>query len=448
MEMMNLVKTHVILVLAGTGLDAIRYGDDSNRRVGTNPKYSRLVRMKGPNVKTLLDRNAVSREIMVAVDAGLFSKVLQTNARMFFRGVLPILSMKEHTTDNCSDSNEKEQRLIERLTSVASFGPLMDYSVRNYVNQNTVGELRRKDRDFLLGDAFLYHMITAIRNISVSAQNTGALQIQKTALDQASAFRQKRLQAAKIDEDRIFQVGLATESIPSSAALKYMACFGLTCRVRASFGHEFEELTALHCLRWMELKGYSCTRGYLRHVWPPQSHLKDDRIDVDAIKSLKLKEQSRTEEFHIPDETVPRACVVYSQGTATAQGGDVLVLCLDRKKRTGVVHSIQCKNYASYKANEIKSLWASLGIDLDANNLEPDQGKAGHSYAGLEAFRQSLQQLLGKNMHLSLGLRIMACSFKMPPRAPCLKPNNDNAVFWFREMLEPTISTFSLNSRT
>ena len=47
-------------------------------------------------------------------------------------------------------------------------------------------------------------------------------------------------------------------------------------------------------------------------------------------------------------------------------------------------------------------------------------------------------------MKVELGFRTLALSFKAPPRAMIALPENKKTRVWFREMLEPTISTFEL----
>ena len=125
-EMDDLVKEQIILVLVGTGLDLIRDGN----QVGTNPAYSRLIRMKGPDLQHLEKTSVIKPEVSRAVSNGLFSRVLQTNARMLFRGILPVLRQGFHSVDGDFDPQAKTRRYEERLKAIASFGPLMDYGVR------------------------------------------------------------------------------------------------------------------------------------------------------------------------------------------------------------------------------------------------------------------------------------------------------------------------------
>ena len=87
-------KGRVQLVLVGTGTDAIHRG-----RVGTSPSLVEIVTMKQPNLENVLEKE---QELHYAVKAALevgYCRILRTNARMFFRGVIPILRAKEHEVD-------------------------------------------------------------------------------------------------------------------------------------------------------------------------------------------------------------------------------------------------------------------------------------------------------------------------------------------------------------
>ena len=168
----RLARNDLMIVLTGTGLDSIR----SPGRIGTNPACSRLVKLKGPNLKALEDSffgDMVADDptgFMAAVKHGLFSNVMRTNSRMFFRGVLPIFRshfvvkdtrfVVEDTVKYSAEKEDKKneikeqeretkrQRYNERCKEVGSFGPIMDYAVRFYVDENWVGRLAAAERRF------------------------------------------------------------------------------------------------------------------------------------------------------------------------------------------------------------------------------------------------------------------------------------------------------------
>jgi hypothetical protein len=431
------------IVLVGTGLDAIRYPE----RVGTNPDYSRLVTVKSPNVPILQQREQLSSAIEQAIEKGTFSRVLSTNSRMFFHAVLPILSMPMHDYDAEGDGKAKGLRLEERLREIGSFRHLMDFAPRLYVRSNSIANVTASARSNLLQEAFVYHMVAAMEAILASTTKSDSLkQIILAELAVVKKFAAcKRLAAT--EQKEIFTRGLAKKS-ETSMALKYLACFGLTCELRPGFGNEFEELTALHYLRCMQVQGYSTQRCVLKHAWPPKSDTKT--IGTAEIAALKKKcKAAGKDEFADFDFSSVQgmACVVFSQGTATAQGGDILALVVNGVD--AALESIQCKHYSrSNGPASVRNWWCSLGISMDGDgdaNLEPADGPAGHSFAGLESFRALLEEKLGGNRKVTLGRRIIAASFKTPDTAHFPVPAEEGKVgVWFREMLEPTISVVSL----
>jgi len=388
------------------------------------------------------DKLLLGKYLRQAIDRGHFANVMKTNSRMFFRGVLPILTSGHlHLEPNCNSAAASENRILERLIAVGSFGPIMDYAVRYYVMQNTVGTLDGGIGDGLLKHAFLYHLIEAIRSAGKEGMNEVAMEIKEKELHAAEQLQSELPTYSQEDPlEKVFEVGLATR-FSTSRALKYLACFGYTCQLRPEFGDEFEELTALHCLRLWEVQGYTGKRVILCYAWPPRSNKKDILTnDIQKLKDdLKLQVTDELQELLFP---------VFSQGRPTAQGGDILVLIAEEGKY--VLEAIQCKHYKKSPGGTVMaSWWQSLGIEYDNNpkesNASPTEGKAGYSYAGLMAFCNLLQSKVKNPDHrVELGRRILALSFPMPPKASISVPALDCATVWFREMLEPTISTFSL----
>jgi len=430
----KLAQKQLILVLTGTGLDHFRYPG----RAGSNPAYSRLITLKGPSLNKLLENGKVDKATYNAITSGLFSKILMTNSRMLFRGVLPILKHDFCKRDGDFKQEKKRQRLEERLKQVGSFGPIMDYAARFYVSQNTIGDMSRERCNRFLGAAFLYHLITGMQTTRQGKDNVTANLTRELGIV-------KNIQArCDVENEELFRVGLVTRSTTSNA-LKYLACFGLSCQVRAQFGDEFEELTALHFLRLMEVQGYSVKRVTLRHAWPPKANKSDNAINEEYIQKLgeKLNKQSATELTDIIWPESEKYCVIFSQGTPTAQGGDVLALLVTPEGCK--LESIQCKHYKSYKRGDALGWWLSLGIARNKDgswNMTPTEGKAGYSYAGLEAFRTLLAQRINKD--IVWVQRTIAVSFPMPLQIDFPIPEVKGVRVWFREMLEPTISTFEL----
>mmetsp|Transcript_32272 Transcript_32272/g.78745 ORF Transcript_32272/g.78745 Transcript_32272/m.78745 type:complete len:901 (-) Transcript_32272:398-3100(-) len=441
----RLAKKSLLLVLTGTGLDAIRYPG----RVGTNPEYAKLIKVEGPaNLDTLKDK--LQSEVLEAAASGLFSKVMKTNTRMLFRSVIPILkSDLFHVDGKFVEPNAKKQRLEKRLTGIASLGLVMDHGPRFYVTQNSVGDLDGGVRDSLLKDAFMYHLIEAVK-----------YRLESLTPSSVKAIGDSYLQDAKIIRDKIpcedksmdiFSRGIATR-FGTSHALKYLACFGLTCELRPGWGDEFEELTALHYMRLMQVQGYEVHRATLKYSWPPKSNKGSDKIKEEEILKLKkrLNEQKKEEElsFEVAQD-IEKVCIVFSQGTPSAQGADVLALL-----KTGelfALEAIQCKHTSASAGQEVmKKWWSSLGIACKASDSgwdwAPTEGSAGYSYTGLNSFRELLEERL--NTQIIFGDRIMAMSFSMSQPNDIHEPvessgpNSRRAKLWFKEMFEPTISVF------
>ena len=434
-----LAREKVVLVLVGTGLDSIRY----ENRVGTNPALSRLVQMEGPNLEALKDSKLIHPVAFSAMTQGTFANILRTNTRMLFRSVLPILLDPKNFVDGEFNKNVLEQRLEDRLVEIGSVRSIMDHGARFFVRHNSIGSLDAVTRNSLLVDAFLYHMIVALEKRLEQVENETVKSILEKELSETKDLRSKAQMESNLSSstsETIFTIGLAVQSGVTSPALKYLACFGLSCELRPGFGSEFEELTALHFMRRKQIEGYAVRRLTLHHAWPPKAN--KENITVDDMTELKdkLKKQA-------PIDCRGKYCLIFSQGTPTAQGGNVMALTVEGDK--GELVTIQCKHYAK-ESGDISSWWSTLGIDCTSGekaNFEPDTGKAGYSYAGLEHFRVLLRTKVVPDV--KIGERILAVSFRAPPKAPFAVPRSDDdnsATVWFREMLEPSISTFRLRS--
>ena len=151
--------------------------------------------------------------------------------------------------------------------------------------------------------------------------------------------------------------------------------------------------------------------------------------------------------------TAGKWCYVFSQGTARAQGGDVLALILDMRMKEetgelsgiGELEAIQCKHVAISPSREVgRGWWHALGVDLQENgdyNLSPKSGSAGYSYIGLTAFRDILSQWL-PGVEIKIGKRTLAMSFETLSSFPI--PKSKTCRAWFREMFAPTISVLPL----
>ena len=122
-----------------------------------------------PNIDNILAEVMNNRDqIHQALNQGTFARVLQTNSRMPFRSVLPILQLPFHTVDgNEKGEHEgiKRRRLGAQLTAVGSFKDMMDHAPRFYMNQNSIGRLTTRMQSNLLQQAFVYHLNSSVDSL-------------------------------------------------------------------------------------------------------------------------------------------------------------------------------------------------------------------------------------------------------------------------------------------
>jgi predicted kinase len=126
---------HTMLVLVGSGLDG--YIEESSpdfsvltianfeeyralQSFGTDPSKSDLIRLSGP----ILDDRKIGKVKLEDIKKGTYSKILATNTRMLFRGVIPIMMDEKHVTS----VDDISSRRIE----LGSTNIVMDYSARKY----------------------------------------------------------------------------------------------------------------------------------------------------------------------------------------------------------------------------------------------------------------------------------------------------------------------------
>ena len=466
----KLAKKNVLIVVAGTGLDAIRYPG----RVGTNPELARLVIMRTPDTGSKLQtalskamiRDRHKKAVLATIGRGVYTKIQSTNARTLTCGALPVLCIDFWHSDLESFSEAVLQsRLEDRLTLIGSFSPVMDYAVRQYLESNTVGKLSGKDRSDLLEQAFVFHLVSAMeareKNKSGEPKMRSKtvednLQRELVRVKNSDAFR--KLDGNLHDVD-VFSRGLANRS-GTSPALKYMSCLGRTLEVRSSFGEGFEEMVSLHYMRYLEIvEGINIFRlRRLLHSWPPKysgGNKTRDYEDADFFAQVRgnLAETKLDELSGLPDppKIGEPECFVFKQGGATAQGPDCLALRVPADKSLAYLDAIQCKNYQSLPSTgTFRGWYNSLGVNVEADlsyNLAPTTGSAAYSFIGLDMLRSTLEDWLGDRVtSVKIGRRIIAVSCKMPPLAKMPIPNNDNVSVWFGEMLEPTISVASFVS--
>jgi hypothetical protein len=237
-----------------------------------------------------------------------------------------------------------------------------------------------------LDESFLYHLYSSIKGIVMDEENYTMLNNKKELQLVSECFDVERLEDNPLN---IFSIGLAVRKGLSSPALKYLACFGLACPTRPGYGHDFEELVALHMERLLGVQGYVTLQVNLQYNWPPISTSKQYNKEVFDRLDRILESQYANERQHLSQALkgrIPqngRFGILFVQGTPRGQGGDILVLRWDGARAT--LEAIQCKNYKS-RAIEQK-WWASLGVnvagvDSNSTNLDSDSSAETDSEAG------------------------------------------------------------------
>lgn len=445
-EKSGLSKESPLVIVSGTGLDAIGAGG----HVGTNPSKFFLVTMTGPKQGKIADALESDERFRAAVEAspdGVFSRILMTNARMYFRGVLPVLGL-EFLKVQVPDESEVQDILIQAGSSHV----LMSYAVRKYLISNSIQYLDSENSRALLEQAFTYHL-----HKSLSGASRSLLPPLKPCIDRliADAAEMPAFQAIKKKGEKIFEKGLACRE-GTSKALKYLACFGLTDTLEPANGYKFEHMASLHVERHMMTKGYKVFKHKLKFAWPPKKtgHSKYTPVLItklrETLESQKEHEQKNLEKwlqrmdanagdgglFHERS----KVCVIFSQGTLTAQGGDVLVLCWDGESMKLI--SIQCKHVSKWE-EKINKAWLSLGVPIKGF-----VGKARYSDTGLLELCSTIQKSF-KGREVSVGKRVLALSLPANELEKLVIPTEDadgkQVEVWPKEWFEPTISVMDVN---
>ena len=163
----------------------------------------------------------------------------------------------------------------------------------------------------------------------------------------------------------------------------------------------------------------------------------------------KLEEQAKDEEVGITGgegRNGKKWCIVFSQGTPTAQGGETLALTVNDTDARLV--SIQCKHSAKSPGKKaLQHWWSSLGVKFTETEevWEPKDCSAEYYFKGLKAFKDLLNRELGPR-EVTFGDRILAVCF--PSASEGTRefpiPSEDKARVWFREIFEPMFSVLSL----
>eukprot|EP00978_Attheya_sp_CCMP212_P026867 scaffold89101_cov65-Attheya_sp.AAC.2 len=138
------LASSVVLVLCGTGLDVVRVANDKMGTVGSDPNLSQLVLMKSTNL------GALGMDLQQAIEAGSYSSILGSNARMLTMGIMPVL------TSDIVCKHVSGEDLTTRQTAFGSFWLAMDFGVRVYINMNGLKDATPENLHGYLCKSFLY----------------------------------------------------------------------------------------------------------------------------------------------------------------------------------------------------------------------------------------------------------------------------------------------------
>jgi hypothetical protein len=159
------------LVLAGSGIDGTIQKDSSlpseefpdTATFGTDPAKANVVVLRGPAemsgplqdyLKSYFAKRKktsnVEEAIPEAIVNGSISRVLATNTRMLFDGIIPILENEKMT------KGIEVAGLKQRLIDLCSANIIMDYAARNYALLNALEGTDEDERQHFLSRSFLY----------------------------------------------------------------------------------------------------------------------------------------------------------------------------------------------------------------------------------------------------------------------------------------------------
>ena len=155
------------LVLGGSGVESLieNKSKKSNGTTffGTDPSKSIVVTLQGPatndsefqaNLEWYLRRQNLKPQIAPAILQGTFSRVLCTNSRMLFDGLIgTVLSNKVFTAYYASNYQE-EAEIERRLKDLCSSRIPMAFVPRIYFSLNALSRYDAKDKEKYINEAF------------------------------------------------------------------------------------------------------------------------------------------------------------------------------------------------------------------------------------------------------------------------------------------------------
>ncbi|CAK9006139.1 Hypothetical protein SCF082_LOCUS8900, partial [Durusdinium trenchii] len=211
----------------------------------------------------------------------------------------------------------------------------------------------------------------------------------------------------------VFEFGLARREGTTSAALKYLCCFGLSSPTLAKDGVSFEETLILHLQRLYQCKGKTVKVVTFKHAWPGSANAKDGELTSEAIakKMVGLDNYMQDEADSIKKQiSASTSCVIFRQSDPIAQGADVL-LAVQESRTSWAFDAIQCKNRNRLPSGAAKS----IGIDKTSSTVWsciPRTGSAGYSMAALLKVRMLMQASLPGAKKVTLRHRVLASTLR------------------------------------
>ncbi|CAE7168685.1 unnamed protein product, partial [Symbiodinium microadriaticum] len=428
--------SRVQVVIAGTGLELLETLS-GQAKFGTDPSKAKVIVVQSPNLTRVLDKISSQwtpqqrTDFTQALENGFFAKTLASNARMLFRGVLPVLSHRHHFCQ----PKDYPTTLSDRLQTIASHAHNMDYALRLYLTSNTVGTLGHKKRSTLLAKAFRFH-----------------LQKSRQSLETNEVWPPPVGQSNETDYEEIFTRGLAGRRMTSSA-LKLLSCYFQASELTPG-GNAFEELCLCHILSQLRAEGMTAERiDGLSAGWPPPR----SRANLSAAKSKLKKRPDPDKDFFkklktLSQDQPPVRAFVFRQLHPRAQGPDLFYLV--KKDKGWELHAWQCKERSrNISEQDWKKWWLSLGVawnETVGNGKNDESAKkkaqkkknaenAKYSALGIQLLKEKLQGALNGSTVKLAGLAIATSlpgkdvmNLGVPQVADCA------CYIYPRECLQPT----------
>lgn len=404
------------IVIVGAGLDDFPLRRNSLFSFSTDPTLAKVIVMQTPNKDVLVKYRGVSQDDL----SGTYTRVLSDNARMLMLGVVPCLTtefLTDHYRDSsCDDGPTAIQKRTKDRILCGSFGPLMQYSCRIYVQNFGLCNLSSEDRLKTLLELFQLCLQRSLENVMNNHNHVS---------NAASRLKKSFPSLDDGREYRLIRYGLfpATPTKFPSNAIKFLACNGC---VPVNAGNvSFEDLVEMHLYRLysLNLEKVIVLNFKLVEAWPPT-------MNTGAYKQLKPAETITLpilDKKHIAElkklrkviYSVDKKKVVHvimrqsSVQDAHHQGPNLFFLSLDfgnKKTNGGVIIGtldiFQVKNSCIENLNQMHQWLCPHGIVMP-NDDDDYQGKDSVECTNqsIEGMIEQLNTYLGPNITITLGKR-------------------------------------------